>query len=95
MVRSPWSNRPTELELDVFELIWRRYKRDQTDLLEGGVPPRVVARELDAKVSSVSEICSRLRDEGVLIELDGAAPTDYGYRRSFAPAALYDGGERW
>ncbi len=94
MARSPWTNRPTDLELGVFEVVWRRYKRGERDLWEGGVAPRVVADDLDAKVSSVSEVCSRLRDEGILVELDGARPSDYGYRRSFAPVALYDGGDQ-
>lgn len=94
MARNPWSNRPTDLELAVFEVIWRRYKRGERDLLDGGVAPRAIAQELDENTKSVSELCSRLRDEGVLVELDGAAPTDYRHRRSFAPAALYNGGDQ-
>mgnify|MGYP002760829226 CR=1 FL=1 len=93
MARNPWSKRPTELELGVFEVCWRRYKRGDRDLLDGGVAPRTIAHELDALVSSVSEICTRLRDEGILVELDGAAPTNYSHRRSLAPAALYEGGD--
>ncbi len=93
MSKKSWSNRGKALERAVFEVVWRRYKRGERDLCDGGVPPCAVAQELDAKVKSVSEVCSRLRDEGVFVELDGAAPSDLGARRSVAPAALYDGGD--
>lgn len=94
MAKNPWSKRPTELELEVFELVWRRYRQGETDLLDGGVAPRSVAQEFDATSGSVSDVCSRLRDDGIFVELDGADPETARWRRSFAPAALYDGGEQ-
>lgn len=92
----PWDNRPTDLELAVFEVIWRRYRRGETDLLEGGVPPAAVAREIGSTVGAVSEHCVRLRDEGVLVEVHGVDPERLNPRRSFVPAALVEdtGGEQ-
>lgn len=93
---NPWSNRATDFELAVFEVIWRRYRRGETDLLEGAIPPAAVAREIGSTVGAVSEHCVRLRDEGVLVEVDGVDPERYHPRRSFAPAALVEdnGGEQ-
>jgi hypothetical protein len=92
---SPWSNRPTELELAVFELAWRCYRNGETDLLGGGVAPATIARETDSRRAEVSDVCRRLRDEGLFVAFDGANPENYRPRESFAPAALVedDGGE--
>lgn len=92
----PSRHRPTELELAVVEVVWRRYRRDETDLLGGGVPPAAIADELGSTVGAVSELCTQLRDEGVLVQLEGANPENYRSRRSFAPAALVEdnGGEQ-
>lgn len=94
VARNPYSKRPSDLELEVFETVWRRYKRGARDIWKGGVAPRDIADDIGGKVGSVSRVCDRLRDEDVFVELNGAKPAgDYAARRSYAPAALYEGGD--
>gem|GEM_PF-3419966 len=38
-------------------------------------------------------LLNRICDEGVVIKLDGAKPTNYAGRTSYAPSVLYNGGE--
>lgn len=87
---NPWSNRPTELELAVFELAWRCYRNGDTDLLGGGVAPATIAQHVDSRRAEVSDVCRRLRDEGPFVEFDGVNPRNKRPRRSFAPAALVE-----
>ena len=78
----------------VFETVWRLYKAGEHDLLDGGVAPIQVARELGIGRKAAVRSLERLCKQGVVVKLDGANPTDYAGRSSFAPAALYDGGEQ-
>ncbi len=82
-------------EAHVFELCWRLYTRGEVDLLDAGVPVAAVEREVD-NVSNdvVRKILDRLANRGVLVRLDGANPDNFRSRSSYAPAALYDGGEQ-
>jgi hypothetical protein len=85
--------RSCEIEAAVFEACWRLYRRQETDLLDGGVASATIARELGTTKSVVRSALQRLQDQGVVITLDGAAPDNYRARTSFVPTALYDGGD--
>ncbi|MFW5964385.1 MAG: hypothetical protein ACOCQM_05920 [Natronomonas sp.] len=91
-LENPWSKRPTDLELQIVESVWRRYRRGETDTLGGGVAPATLATEIGTSRDVVSEVCVRLRDESTFVELTGADAETGHIRRSFAPAALADGG---
>lgn len=87
--------RGSRAEARVFETVWRHYQRGETDLLDGGVPLATVDRELqDVDREVIRKILERLANRGVLVRLDGANPYNFGSRQSFAPAALFDGGEQ-
>jgi len=77
----------------VFEACWRLYKRGETDLLEGGVSPTQIVFELRVGRKAVIRSLKRLCEEGVVVKLYGAKPTDYTGRASYAPVALHAGGE--
>jgi len=85
--------RSSEVEPAVFEACWRLYKRDQTDLLDGGVPSTRIAEEIEASHSTARSALQRLEQRGVVTALDGAAPENFRARRSFVPTALLGGGE--
>lgn len=91
--QNPWSKRPSDLELEAIEVIWRRFQRGERDLLEGGVAPADVARAASTTTGTVSELCLRLTEEGSLVELQGVDPESYHPRRSFAPAVLVEEGD--
>lgn len=88
--------RTSEIEPQVFEICWRLYTRDETDLLGGGVPSARIAEELGSSHSATRSALQRLQKRGVVTALDGAAPHNYRARRSFVPTALVedDGGEQ-
>ncbi|WP_373190011.1 hypothetical protein [Halolamina sp.] len=77
----------------VFEVCWRLYRRGERDLLDGGVAPIQVARELGIGRKAAVRSLNRLCDEGVAVKLDGAKPTNLAGRSSYAPVPLYNGGE--
>jgi len=83
----------TDIERIVFEVCWRLYKRGETDLLDAGVPPHRIEKELHAHRRQIKRALLRLERKGVIVRLDGCDPECYRARTSFAPAALYDGGE--
>ncbi len=85
--------RSSDIEPAVFEACWRLYKRDETDLLDGGVPSTRIADELEASHSAVRSALQRLEQRGVITALDGAAPENFRARCSFVPTALLEGGE--
>lgn len=78
----------------VFEVCWRLYRRGDHDILDGGVAPVQVARELSIGRKAAVRSLDRLREEGVVVKLHGANPTDYAGRTSYAPAALLGGEQR-
>jgi len=86
--------RGSRSEARVVEVCWRLYRRGETDLLDGGVPTATIARRIEVSRGVARKILERLADQGVLVRLDGANPTNYRSRPSYAPAALYDGGEQ-
>ncbi len=75
----------------VFEVCWRLYRRGEHDLLDGGVAPIRIARELGIGRKAAVRSLERLRDDGVVVKLHGANPTDYSGRSSYAPQALLGG----
>ena len=83
---------PENIEPEVFETLWRLYRRGETDLLEGGVPTPRIGRELDRTRKTAYGVLERLEEQGVVRQVDGAAPDDYRARISWAPTALLDGG---
>ena len=85
---------PANIEPEVFEVLWRLYRRGETDLLEGGVPTPVIARELGRTRTTAYGVLERLEQQGVVTKVDGAAPDNYRARLSWAPVALLDGGEQ-
>ncbi|NHX37646.1 MULTISPECIES: hypothetical protein [Halolamina] len=93
VARSRERIRSSEIEPAVFEVCWRLYKRDETDLLDGGVASARIAEELDATHSTTRSTLQRLQQRGVVTALDGAAPHDLRARQSFVPTALLEGGE--
>ena len=87
--------RGSRAEARVFELCWRLYSREETDLLDAGVPVAAIEREIgDVNYGVIRKILDRLANRGVLVRLDGANPDTFRSRSSYAPAALYDGGEQ-
>jgi len=93
-VKDSSKNLTDAVEPAVFEVIWRCYKRGETDLLDGGVAPRTIANCLQADYDAVKRATHRLENQGYLVQLQGASPRNLGARSSFAPAALFDGGEQ-
>jgi len=87
--------RGSRAEARVFEHCWRLYRREETDLLDAGVPLATIDREIDdVDRDVIRKILERLANRGVLVRLDGADPDTFRSRSSYAPAALFQGGER-
>ena len=84
---------PQNIEPEVFEVLWRLYRSGETDLLDGGVTAYRIAREVDRNRTTVRGVLARLKKQGVVQPVDGAAPDNYRARRSWVPTALFDGGE--
>jgi len=91
MVQDPRG--PQNIEPEVFETLWRLYRRGERDLLEGGVPTTKLAAELGRTRDTTHDVLSRLQEQGVVERVEGANPDDYRARKSWAPTALLDGGE--
>jgi len=72
--------------------VWRLYRRGERDLLDSGVAP-VRSRAARHRPKDCRRLLNRICDEGVVIKLDGAKPTNYAGRTSYAPSVLYNGGE--
>lgn len=87
--------RTSEIEPEVFEACWRLFKRDETDLLDGGVASARIASELGVTRERVRSALQRLERQGVVVSVQGAAPDDYRARCSFVPDPFADvtGGE--
>jgi len=81
-----------EIEAAVFESCWRLYRKQETDLLDGGVASATIASELGITRDRTRSALQRLQEQGVVVALDGAAPDNYRARRSFVPTALLDDG---
>ncbi len=85
---------PDNIEPEVFEALWRLFRRGERDLLEGGVPASTLAGHLDRSRSTVDKVLCRLADQEIVCRVDGVAPDNYRARHSWAPAALLDRGDQ-
>jgi hypothetical protein len=79
--------------------LWNRVEEavdeDLSALLDAEVPVAVIEREIgDVNYGVIRKIPDRLANSGVLVRLDDANPDTFRSRSSYAPAALYDGGEQ-
>lgn len=82
---------PKNIEPEVFEALWRLYRRGETDLLDAGVPAHQIARELGRTRRTVQGVLERLEEQGVVEHVHGAAPDNYRARMSWVPSPFADG----
>lgn len=80
------------LEVRAFEACWRLFQAGETDLLEGGVAPRRVAREVDSVAGAVQSVFHDLYEQGLLEQRHGLDPETRTPRTSYAPVALVEDG---
>jgi predicted ArsR family transcriptional regulator len=74
----------------IVEAVRDAYQDDRTDLLEGGVPCRVLADELGMEMAGMRDRLVELVEEGRLVKVRGATPDNYRPRVSYLPADALD-----